>query len=54
MNITKKHVTKKSCSSKLEEKYYINEKTHFATEKDFILQHSLKINKPEVGKKSKN
>ena len=49
MNITKKHVTKKSCSSKLEEKYYINEKTHFATD-----QHSLKINKPEVGKKSKN
>ena len=24
---------------------YINEKTHLATEKDFVLQHSLRINK---------
>ena len=44
-NITKKHITKKSCNSKLKEKHYRNEKTHIATEKDFILQHSLKINK---------
>ena len=29
----------------MKEKYYINEKTHLATEKDFVLQPSLKINK---------
>ena len=45
MNITKKHITKKSRNSKLKEKYYINEKTHLATEKKFVFQHSLKINK---------
>ena len=45
MNITKKHITKKSRNSKLKEKYYINEKTDLATRKDFVLQHSLKINK---------
>ena len=28
----------------MKEKYYLNEKTHLATEKDFVLQHSLKIN----------
>ena len=61
-NITKKHIKKKSRNSKLKEKYYINEKTHLATEKDFILHHSLRINKwggvlissRGVGKKSKN
>ena len=44
-NITKKHITKKSRNSKLKEKYYINEKTHLATEKNFALHHSLKIHK---------
>ena len=29
----------------MKEKYYINEKTHFAAEKKFVLQHSLKFNK---------
>ena len=29
----------------MKEKYYINEKTHLATEKYFVLQHSLKVNK---------
>ena len=29
----------------MKEKYYINEKTHSATEKNFVLHHSLKINK---------
>ena len=60
-NITKKRITKKSRNSKLKEKYYINEKTHLATGKDFEVQHSLKINKRGVlissrgvGKKSKN
>ena len=32
VSITKKHITKKSRNSKLKEKYYINEKTHLATE----------------------
>ena len=41
----KKHTTKKSRNSKLKEKYYLNEKTHLATEKKFVLQRSLKINK---------
>ena len=29
----------------MKEKYYTNEKTHLATEKIFVLHHSLKINK---------
>ena len=29
----------------MKEKYYINEKTHLATEKKCVLHHSLKINK---------
>ena len=33
-----------SRNSKLKEKYYINEKTHLATEKKIVLCHSLKIN----------
>ena len=37
-SITKKHITKKPRNSKLQEKYYINEKT-------FVLHHSSKINK---------
>ena len=62
MNITKKHVTKKSHNSKLKDKYYINEKTHLAIGKIFVIHHSLKMNKwgegvPNkllgVGKKSK-
>ena len=44
-NITKKHITKKSRNSKLKEKCYINKTTHLATEKKFVLHHSLKINK---------
>ena len=44
-SITKKHITKKSRNSKLKEKYYINEKTHLAAEKKFVLHHSLRINK---------
>ena len=43
--MTKKHITKKSRNSKFKEKYHINKKTHLATEKYFVLQHSLKINK---------
>ena len=64
MSITKNHITKKSGNSKLKEKCYINEKNHLATEKIFVLHHSLKINKrgvlissgegEGVGKKSKN
>ena len=30
-----------SRNSKLKEKYYINKKTHLATEKNFALQHSF-------------
>ena len=45
MNITQKHITKKSRNSKLKEKYCINKKTHLATEKIFVLYHFLKINK---------
>ena len=41
----KKHITKKSRNCKLKEKYYINKKTHLATEKKLVLHHSLKINK---------
>ena len=33
----------------MKEKYYINEKTHLATEKVFVLHYSLKINKRGVG-----
>ena len=33
---------------KLKEKYYMNKKTHLATEKKFVLHHSLKINKRGV------
>ena len=43
--IAKKYITKKICNSKLREKYYINKKTHLATEKKLVLHHSLKINK---------
>ena len=32
----------------MKEKYYINEKTHLATEKNFVLHHSLKIKKQGV------
>ena len=60
--ITKKHISKKTRNSKLKEIYCINEKSHLATRKDLVLQHSLKINKwgevlissEEVGKKSTN
>ena len=45
MNITKKYITKKSHNSKLKEKCYINEKTHVAPKKIFVLHHSLRINK---------
>ena len=45
MNITKKHITKKSRNSKLKKKNYINKKTHLATEKNVVLHQSLKINK---------
>ena len=34
-----------SRNSKLKDKYYINEKTHLATDKNFALHHSLKVNK---------
>ena len=44
----KSTLQKKSRNSKLKEKYYINEKTHLATEKNLVLHHSLKINK-QVG-----
>ena len=43
--MTKRHITKRSRNSKLKEEYYINEKTHLAPEKIFVLHHSLKINK---------
>ena len=33
-NITKKCITKKTRNPKLKQKYYINEKTHLATEKN--------------------
>ena len=49
MNITKKHIKKKSRSSKLKEKYCISKKTHLAKEKFFILYHSLKISKQGGG-----
>ena len=42
--LQKSTLQKKSGNSKLKEKCYLNEKTHSATEKDFVLQHSLKIN----------
>ena len=35
------HITKKSRNSKLKEKYYINEKTHLATEKKFCISSFL-------------
>ena len=38
----KKHITKKSSNSKLKGKCYINEKTNLATEKEFVLHHSMK------------
>ena len=41
LNITKKHTTKKSHSSKFKENYYINKKTDLATEKKFVLCHTL-------------
>ena len=31
----------------MKEKYYIKEKSHLATEKHFVLHHSLKINQRE-------
>ena len=44
-NIAKKRIKKTSRNSKLKGKYYINEKTHLDTEKNFVLYYSLKINK---------
>ena len=44
----KKRITKKSRNSKLKEKYYIDKKNHLATEKKFVLHHSLKTNKRGV------
>ena len=35
----------RSEASKLKEKFYINKKTHVVTEKNFVLHHTLKINK---------
>ena len=59
--LQKSTLQKRSRNSKLKEKYYVNEKTHLATEKNFVLHHSLKITKQGgpnklrgVGKKSKN
>ena len=34
-----------SRNSKFKEKFYINKKTHLVTEKNFVLHHTLKINK---------
>ena len=42
--LQKSTLQKKSRNFKLKEKYYINKKTRLATEKNFVLQHSLKIN----------
>ena len=54
-------ITKKSRNSKLKEKYYINEKTHLATEKNFYFSIPWKLmNEREgvltssLGKKIKN
>ena len=33
----------------MKDKYYINEKTYLATEKNFALHHCLKVNKPGGG-----
>ena len=44
-NITKKHVILLNKNIKLKEKYYMTKKTHLATAKNFVLHHSLKINK---------
>ena len=63
--LQKSHIILLNKNIKLKEKYYINKKTHLATEKYFVLHHSLKINKKggggpnklrgrRVGKKSKN
>ena len=35
----------RSEASKLKEKFSINKKTHLVTEKNFVLHHTLKINK---------
>ena len=42
-DITKNLITKKPRNCKLEEKCYINENTHLATEKKFVLHHSWKL-----------
>ena len=41
----KSHVILLKENVKLKEKYYINKKTDLATEENFVLHHSLKINK---------
>ena len=46
----KSHIILLKKNIKLKEKYYINKKTHLATEKNFVLQISLKINKRGVGR----
>ena len=46
--LQKSTLQKRSRNSKLKEKYYVNEKTHLATEKNFVLHHSLKITKHGV------
>ena len=53
------NIAKNLQNSKLKEIYYINEKTHLAIEKKFVLHHSLKINNRRggcgrFGKKLKN
>ena len=45
----KSHIILLKKNIKLKEKYYINKKTHLATEKNFVLHHSLKINKQGGG-----
>ena len=39
----KNTLQKKSCNSKLKEKCYINERSHLATEKIFVLHHSFPL-----------
>ena len=43
--LQKSHVMLLNKNIKLKEKYYISKKTHLATEKNFVLHNSLKINK---------
>ena len=47
--LQKSHIILLNKNIKLKEKYYINKKTHLATEKYFVLHHSLKINKKGGG-----